>query len=801
MKIKKLVLRGFKRFALKESKQDLDLDINSRLVVIVGPNGSGKSSILKELSPCVSDKSAFTKDGYKELHISHNNKEYVIIQNYKDNTYSFQVDSVELNLSSNVSTQKELVYKHFGLNEFIEELLIGASNFTTFTPQLRKKLFELAVNFDIDKLLALYERAKEKQKTTINYITSTVSILNTEKLKLLDEEKEKEVNATIVSINSQIEQLLKIKDSISSYIDNNLDIDQIQQLNTEIYNKLNYLNTKYLYTTTSVDTQNKDSINEQLASTKAKLNNLYKDLQSLNKTKEELLLTKDLDINKLKTDLEQLLTKEKQLLSLVTYLDPTKDISSYRVCIDYLQSTITDVARELSLSPKAYTEQEYLELLQKKNQLYDQILELTKEKYSLQNHLEHLKNNFKEVNCPNCHHVWVLDNTDNKIKETTLLIQQILQKESQLQKQYEEVSKDLQKASAYLELLQKVSNSKKTTNATLTKYWSEVATDENIRQNPQILVNSIKELQQQLLYTEQLLSVQNKIKEINSTINTINSNCTLTSSSIDKKLSDIEFDIATLQQKLQTLQLHLDLITTKEKIVKARTDLLERLRSSISELDSYIASTIAKTVNDQINAEITRLRAEVVNYSLILQQQKTLKSTIESLQSKINQHQQDLQVYELVAKELNPKTGLIAKYTTDFINYLITNINKTIESVWDYKMTLEPLDLNSESLNYKFRVNIEDRLTVDDISKTSSGMQEIINFSFKLVLMKMLKLQNYPLFLDEFGTKLDKSHKSKIFSVISSILNSTNYSNIFMITHVDTSYLNYKDVQIVDLSH
>ena len=113
-------------------------------------------------------------------------------------------------------------------------------------------------------------------------------------------------------------------------------------------------------------------------------------------------------------------------------------------------------------------------------------------------------------------------------------------------------------------------------------------------------------------------------------------------------------------------------------------------------------------------------------------------------------------------------------------------------------MKIKLIDIGEEALNYRFKVVVQDNFTIDDISKISSGMKEIINLSFRLVLYKLLKLDNYPIYLDEFGMRLDKSHRDKINDFIFKLLNSS-YENIFIITHNNINYEVFKEYDVIEL--
>jgi len=114
-------------------------------------------------------------------------------------------------------------------------------------------------------------------------------------------------------------------------------------------------------------------------------------------------------------------------------------------------------------------------------------------------------------------------------------------------------------------------------------------------------------------------------------------------------------------------------------------------------------------------------------------------------------------------------------------------------------MELIPIDVDKDNLDYRFKLQVNSNPNADDISKASSGMREIIDLSFRLTLYRLLNIQNYPVYLDEFGVRLDTSHRSKIADMIFKLMNSSVYSQVFLITHMDLQYAQYKDVEVIEL--
>mgnify|MGYP000436372913 CR=1 FL=1 len=52
-------------------------------------------------------------------------------------------------------------------------------------------------------------------------------------------------------------------------------------------------------------------------------------------------------------------------------------------------------------------------------------------------------------------------------------------------------------------------------------------------------------------------------------------------------------------------------------------------------------------------------------------------------------------------------------------------------------MTLKAINVEDEVLNYRFKVNIADRITVTDINDCNTGMKKMLNFAFVVLLYKL----------------------------------------------------------------
>ena len=54
--------------------------------------------------------------------------------------------------------------------------------------------------------------------------------------------------------------------------------------------------------------------------------------------------------------------------------------------------------------------------------------------------------------------------------------------------------------------------------------------------------------------------------------------------------------------------------------------------------------------------------------------------------------------------------------------------------------------------------------------------------------MKSLKLDHYPLFLDEFGASFDQQHRVSAINIIKTIIEEKIHSQLFLVSHYESSY-------------
>ena len=78
-------------------------------------------------------------------------------------------------------------------------------------------------------------------------------------------------------------------------------------------------------------------------------------------------------------------------------------------------------------------------------------------------------------------------------------------------------------------------------------------------------------------------------------------------------------------------------------------------------------------------------------------------------------------------------------------------------------------------------------------------MQEVINLAFVAVSMKYLGLSNTPIFLDEFAASLDVAHRQSAYKAIDHLIESTDYSQVFLVSHYQDGYSSLNSSEVLVL--
>lgn len=798
-----LRLKHFKRFPLRETEVS-EFHFDDKLISITGPNGAGKSSLFNELTPLPADKNNFYKNGEKEIHFNHKGQKYVLISDFSvpGGRFSFLIDGEEQNSPGNITTQKELAEKYTSITPIIHDLLTGSESFTSMSLLGRKKLFSSITHMNIDRILENYNNLKEELKNNELLLKSTTSHLTSVEEKVGNKDHVEQLKETLSRTRDFIDFLLNFRTELHQHkTEHNL--DTIANKVASLKEKLHAICQRYYIQISAYPYQNlqeyKAKYQSDLALIQYKLDTRYELLSSKEQEMKAISETKLLDIASLGSRIDELKKlKDKYLkdLSLMTYDEVL--LPKMREDIYRLEISLPEMLSEFPDNVlRVHTPDQYNFLLDRKKTLLLEMERLVREELDLTKEVEHLEKHKDTILCPSCNHLWSPTDSSNTIIKHKKQLTEILKAKHTCRADIEHNEQSINESISYFNKYKQISLLQKNTES-LTVFWGKINKDLLIHDNPSAILPLLRKLILEGNYCLQVFEINNEINETQKKFDLLVSLKDVDAEELGKEIEEITEYIYDKQTKKGELQIALSTIAKMETLYTHVRSLEEAIATSSDELIRHNLSYTITNVIDNIDNALAKNKITLIEIEKELHQHDSLQLVIDRYTHQITDIQTNIRLLNIILDELSPKSGLIAKSVSSFLNIIISNINMTIGNIWEYKMVLKPINVETDVLNYKFKVEVEDSLEIADVMLVSVGMREMINLAFRIMLYLLLGLEHYPLFLDEFGSNLDVTHMAKIQELIQRFSASGKFSQIFVITHKnDLSFLrNMTEIEI-----
>ena len=786
MKIIKLILRDYNLLFLNNIKEII-FTPTKKTNLILGTNGSGKSSLLKELSPLVFDKKHFGENGYKEVHIEHNNKMYILTQ--EGNKCSFKENGVELNSSANRKVQSTLVKEKLKYDIDYHKLFLGITNFTTMSPSERKEWLIRLSNVNYDYSLGYFKRLLSRDRD----IRGTIKILNSklmeDRVNLLTDEIKLKYKEDLKAVSTLIDTMLENKEKIS--FDNN---DYNKILESMILVNENLIS-KICTNVALKDIDNEISKISNELEHLDKINTVkIKQLEEAKHFKESnSIVEKGLEdnLNKIKRDIEKLSSEIKIPYSI---LSTTSVLSLLKLIKNRVFSILADISTlNVNLT------------LEEAAEISKNILNLEKFKAATDIKISTLENELKiskekkdeSVTCNKCSNVFNPYYTIEKEQEMILSIEKnkslLTEALNKLKDLNETNSKYLNKQNLISEFYSLFSNS-----SVLNNFITSIISNFNIQTSS---MQILKELEFEFnILEDKFVKISNleleskKIKEELDKIKlftNLRKDNNLDYDKLNNEISESNIKSAKLKQYLNDLNNDKN---TKQNIKLLTLKYVSLLKSQEESLNNEIKKEKNKLLEDIIS-ECRSIKFDLEDK---IKKSDLLEDRLKILEKDIKELENKSRLLKSAIEALSPSGGLIADSILSFIKNLVTDMNYIINSIWSYDLEIKACDLENGDLDYKFPVVSDSRGFTEDVGLTSSSMKEVIDLAFKIVAMKYSSMEDYPLFLDEFGRTMDMSHRVRAYSAIDNV-SSGIFSQVFIVSHFSGVYNRFSDSDTIVL--
>lgn len=786
MKITKLTLHRYRRLFLGEI-ETLVLTPENKLSLILGKNGIGKSSLLVQLTPLPANLTKDFKDGgYKVIEIEQHQDEYVLTSGVNGGKkHSFLKSGTELNPGGTLRVQTELVKEHFKITPHINNVLIGLNTFTTMSPNERKKWITEISSVDYTYAISVYNKMKQRHRDIVGGIKLLNNNIAKVKLDVLEDSEVSKINTDIEMLSKFIEHLLVLVVHTDDSVPN------ISDMLSNVANSSNGI-TRILSEHADIRTVSINDINTKLSVNANRLNNIVKQIDSINK---EII---DIENFKLYTDhsddvyvLRESLVKTIDTLS----TSPIKaEVDEMRGVPDKYMSIATDVTSILSELKEHddvdASSENYNAYIAKQSTITSIVNRITNNINRVESELANMAKLLEDDNkikCGECGNEWHNHYDVSVVDSLNVELSQYREKLTKYETGHGKVTKIINAIGVKRDIVNKfktlVYNNKQ-----LSPVWDYIIGDVDIHKETIAMSNRVDSIVVGLNVWRNVLEAYSKLERV------------------DKKITELEMykDIANkvnvdnatkLTDTLNELSIERsNIISEQDKLtellnVRVKYDrLVNDSKVGISKWYKTKDTSYVKLRNQHLRELITKLKELHIEYTNKLNNNNTVKARVLKDTQLLSEYVEKERVISIMLKELSPSEGLIAKSINSFLNVFLEDINTLINTIWTYDMRILPCEVSAEDdLDYKFKVLVDNRDVIEDISKTSSSMREIIDLVFRIMFMKYIGLHNSPLMLDEFGRTFDTEHRITAYNTVDKILMS-NFTQVFMVSHFESMY-------------
>ncbi len=764
-----LIVIGYNRLALSDDKTYTITPKNIHL--ILGTNGSGKSSLLELMTPLPPNRKDFIEGGSKKITFRYVDDVYIIYS--QDNKHTVYKNNETILEYAGVKQLEVLCKDYFNITPQIHKFMLGKTKITTMSLSDRKDFITNISNIDYDYANKLYTNLKKRLRDELAISKHLNNKLLTLKEYILNEDDVKSLSNKKDSINNAIYKLYEQKVNLSSPI----------VIDKQYISNLVYKTDDMLREAIRIDLfNNVDILRNELAVTKNKKLELEqkRDIVSNRLFEMSKLMssnTVESDLHNIKIRLEQLTTGR---------LLPVDNDIVNSIDKDTLLNLLEGIDA-ISHIDRSRVESDYKLYMDKKNKLLDEKKKIENDISTLNAKSEAYYKIPDNICCTKCNTPIV--NTDFKnivfkmhtdISTYGIRIKDIDTEIDNLFVTDGFTYTPEQVFSIYNDLIYKIGL------LGLNKY---ISINHSLREVSSI----INQIYYDYKATKEILELEKKKKEILEMSNNL--------------LDEEAFN--NLELEYDNIKLLISNLNTKEIELSKSIENISKINKNIEDIKSYLSNInkirkrdIKLEKNKAIDTIIIDLKTELNNVNLQLDRYNHTIREEAGIMNDLTKSLNDIKLLEIMISELSPATGLIADSIKSFLVNYIDEVNDIINSVWSYRLDVMPYDINDldKGITYRFPVRTIEADNSDDINNTSESMNEIISLAFRLVSLRYMGLEFYPLMIDEFGRSMDEVHLIKSYDLLEEMVETMD-TQMFVIAHIKTAYARFNNAGISIISN
>ena len=775
--------------------------------LLLGTNGSGKSSILYELTPLPADKSNYYKGGKKIIILQKGMDTYTLTSDFtKGNHHNFNMNGEELNPGQTVTVQKELVKEHFGITQEIHELLLGLENFTSMSPARRREWLTILCTVDYTYALQRYRRVQESlrdvkgalniaRKRLVSETASCISEDDIQHLREKQNELSQEAQGMYLLRNANTPAVHTARQTATT-TQNMIDhlVGKFRSIRRVLKEKSFLLPSDYqegidqlTYEISVIDGQYASLSEEYMALS----NNSNQNVVELDNSELAALKQRVIDLARQR---DVILAERRSQFEIV---DAERTASTIDAIRESLTNSLTNIPHneEKKLSAARFTEvSEAVSVLLSRINMTEQ--KLAKQRHTLE-HMEEMSRS-KEVECPSCTHRFIHGYDQKTHQNLIAAVKETDQHLVSLKDDHKKLVVESDILARYRDCYREYIQTTRSAPA-LSDVWGWANEGNFIDMAPRRILQAVHEVYEDTIIIKRASFLNEEIESLRRRVELAEYAQSEMYKAAKEKSEQLSNRISLVLGQKRLKEESLNKLRADKRDLLALEEIREKIDQAMKSLDQNNNQLIDALKNEIIDTALANIQVELVEVTNRINSADMQFGIVRDLQTQITELELDEQAFKVLSDTLSPVDGLIAEGMLGFIRHYVSLMNAVIAKVWTYPMEIKDCSMEEDSadLSYKFPIYLpEVDETVIDVAKGSSAMVEIFNLAFRIVAAQCLGLDKGPLALDEFSKTFDEAHREAAIHVVQQLIEQLSYSQLFMISHYQSSYGAFYNAQI-----
>lgn len=410
-------------------------------------------------------------------------------------------------------------------------------------------------------------------------------------------------------------------------------------------------------------------------------------------------------------------------------------------------------------------------------------------------HIQHFETADK-TECPECKHTFVAGYDANTIvdlkakrEEAITALNKYKEELAALQLELSLTMERVQKRDAYLQELTRVRRE----NPVDFLILSEVGKND--------LLGTIMSLREDWGRYDQLKSLEASKADLDKRLANASKHSPDALRELQAQISELESQVVLCRTEREVAQRQLDNIRTYRDTMAKFDALKNELAIYYQDVERAELGLLISCEYDEVSSEMTRIGAlfEETRSRFVLMDDTRIQ--LERLRKRLEDVSAEREVAATLVQAMGPEEGLLAKHLYRSITRVTDEMTQITRKTWGYPITIYPCDIENGELNYKFPFSVKDKpKRSPDVSESSTGQAKMFDLAFNLTIYKVLNLKGYPIFLDEPFSGFDEEHQDTNIKFINNKLEMGEYSQMFMVSHDPEIHfqLNHAEYVVLD---